>query len=352
MKKVVTLLLAGALMAGACMAVAACGEDEKETGETVTISCVNAEGNEEEKEVPYDPARVAILDYAVLDMLDIFGLGDRVVASSEGTIDYLSEYWEKIDSGEIANLGNLQAYKDHMTDLNESEPDIIFIGGRQSSMYADFEEIAPVVYLTVSAGTLIEDTLANAYTVATIFGIDKSVVDEKFATVNEKVDALKAVSQPEDGTQKTCMVLMYTSETSISALASDGRCSLISNELGFELLTLPKDEGNAGGGSGSGSGNGSGGGSGGYHGDSLSWETVALLNPDYIFVLNRGYITSSGETTNAMAKDVIVNKVTAGTTAAQDGHVIVMENPDAWYTAEGGVNALLTMLADLEKTLL
>lgn len=47
-----------------------------------------------------------------------------------------------------------------------------------------------------------------------------------------------------------------------------------------------------------------------------------------------------------------MNKVTEGTKAAQDGHIIVMENPDVWYTAEGGINALLTMIQDLESELL
>lgn len=344
MKKVFTVLLAGVLMAGLCAAVAACGEEpEQPAGETVTISCLDAEGKTVNKSVPYDPQRVAILDYAILDMLDLFDLGDRVVASSEGTIDYLSDYWAKIDNGEIKNLGNLQASKEHMEDLQQSEPDIIFIGGRQSGYYADFEAIAPVVYLSVSAGTLIEDTRANAYTVAEIFGVAKSTVDSMFDGVSSRVDALKAISQPAEGDAKTCLVLMYTSEKSISALASDGRCSLISNELGFNLVTMPASDSSE-------SDSGSSGG--GYHGNSISFETVASLDPDYIFVLNRGYITTNGETTNESVKNVIVNSVTAGTKAAQDGHIVVMANPDAWYTAEGGIQALLTMLSDLESVLL
>lgn len=336
MKKTLTLLLAGVLAAGMCAAFAACdNDDEGWVGETVTITCLNASAEEYTKEVPYKPERVAILDYAVLDMMDVFGVGDKVVSSAEGTISYLSSYWAKMGTGEIASLGNLK--EPDMEAVQQSEPDIIFIGGRQSSYYAQFEEIAPVVYLTVSAGTLVEDTLANARTVAKIFGIEDSVVNAKLNDVSSRIDALKAIARPEGETAKTCMVLMYNTETSISALASDGRCSLISNEIGFNLVQPESVESDS---------------SGSYHGSSISFESIASINPDYIFVLNRGYVTSGGENTNDMVKSVIMNKVTEGTKAAQDGHIIVMENPDVWYTAEGGINALLTMIQDLESELL
>lgn len=342
MKKTLTLLLAGVITVGAIASLVSCKEEEEKEPEsgTVTITCLNENAVEVEKEVPYKPERVAVLDYAVLDMMDVFGVGDKVVSSAEGTIDYLSAYWEKIDNGTIANLGNLKDYS--MEVLQQSEPDIIFIGGRQSANYAAIEQIAPVVYLTVSAGSLVEDTQKNARTIASIFGIDESVVDEQFTSVQSRIDALKAIAQPAGEDAKTCMVLMYTSESSISALASDGRCSLISNEIGFNLQNITTDD----------SSNNSGAGGGGYHGSSLSFETIAGINPDYIFVLNRGYITSSGSTTNNSVKEVITNKVTEGTNAAQEGHIIVMANPDAWYTAEGGINALLTMLSDLESELI
>lgn len=356
MKKLVTLMLTAAMAAGVCGAFAACTDGEEKTeGETVTITCLDASATLAEKEVPYNPQRVAILDYAVLDMMDLYGVGDRVVSSARGTLAYLQTYWTKMDNNQIVDLGNLQSYD--MDKLMQSEPDIIFIGGRQSGNYAAFEEIAPVVYLSVTAGNVVEETLANAKTVAKIFGVSDAKVEEVESGLRPRIAALRALSFADDeaAETKTAMVLMYTSETSISALASNGRCSLISSELGFELKSASTGSGSGsgnggnGGGSGNGGNGGGSGGAGGQHGSSLSFETIATVNPDYIFILNRGYITSNGENGNDQVVSTFDNDVINATKAGQNGNIIVMENPDAWYTAEGGLQALVTMVSDLEK---
>lgn len=293
---------------------------------TVVITCLDENGEETEKEVPVNPERVVILDYAALDVMDILGFGDTVVASAEGTIAYLQDYWDKMDSGDIVNLGNLQSWD--IEAIQQSEPDIIFIGGRQSSSYAELEAIAPVVYLSVTAGNVYAETIENAKTIAAIFGQDESVIDD-WVTGNgldDALAALQAAAVNEDGTAKTAGVLMYTDESTIGVLSSTARCSLIGNEIGFEVLE----------------------GTDANHGDAASFETLVELNPDYFFVLNRGYITSQGANSNDAVMDVLVNQVTETTTST----FIIMDNPDAWYTAEGGIQALKTMLDDLTSQLL
>lgn len=293
---------------------------------TVVITCLDENGEAVEKEVPANPERVAILDYAVLDVLDVLGYGDTVVSSAEGTIAYLQSYWDKMESGEIVNLGNLQTWD--IEALQQSEPDIIFIGGRQSSRYAELEQIAPVVYLSVTAGNVYEETIENAKVIAAIFGEDASVIDQWIEDngLSASLEALQAVAVNEDGSAKTAGVLMYTDESTIGVLASTGRCSLIGNEIGFEILS----------------------GSDANHGDAASFETLAELNPDYFFVLNRGYITSNGGSSNDAVREALINKVTETTTST----FVIMDNPDAWYTAEGGIQALKTMLDDLTSQLL
>lgn len=99
MKKIIAFILAMVMTAMLCLALTSCSdEDEDEEKQTVKITSLNANGEEFENEVPYQPKRVAILDYAVLDMMDNFGVGDRVVSSARTTIDYLSEYTKKMDA--------------------------------------------------------------------------------------------------------------------------------------------------------------------------------------------------------------------------------------------------------------
>ncbi len=52
------------------------GSNQSSQPETVTIKSLNANGDEVDLEVPYDPQRIAILDMASLDILDALGVGD------------------------------------------------------------------------------------------------------------------------------------------------------------------------------------------------------------------------------------------------------------------------------------
>ena len=88
---------------------------------------------------PYNPERVAILDMAVLDMMDNWGLGSQIVGMPKSSkIDYLMEY---NNNDAIVNLGTLKEVD--MEALMASEPDVIFIGGRLSAQYDELSKIAP-----------------------------------------------------------------------------------------------------------------------------------------------------------------------------------------------------------------
>ena len=52
------------------------------------------------------------------------------------------------------------------------------------------------------------------------------------------------------------------------------------------------------------------------------------------------------------AQEIVENSLTQNTQAYQDGNIIYLEHPAVWYTAEGGITALDTMLSDLEGALL
>ena len=154
-------------------------------------------GNQEsvELEVPYDPQRIAILDMAVLDMLDNWGLGNRVVGMPKSSkIDYLLAY---NDNADIADLGTLKEVD--MEALMASEPDIIFIGGRLSAQYDALSKIAPVVYTAVdNSKGLIQSVKDNAQMIASIFGKEALALEQTEA-FDARIDVLK----------KAC--LLYTS---------------------------------------------------------------------------------------------------------------------------------------------
>ena len=327
MKKIIVTLLAVIMVIG----LAACGSKANETTNadgaggvsepektSVTIKSLNAQKEEVDLEVPYNPQRIAILDLASLDIIDSLGVGDRVVGMADTSIEYLEKY---SDDESLKNLGTIK--EADLEAVMECEPDIIFIGGRLSNSYDALSEIAPVVYLSTDSQIgLVKSVEKNAGIIASIFGLEDQVAS-KMADFSGRIEAINKISEG-----KTALVGMTTSG-SFNLLGNDGRCSLIGVEAGFDNLTAA--------------------GSTSTHGNESSFETVVKQNSDYIFVMDRdSAISSSGAKT---AREIMDNDLVKTTDAYKNNRIIYLEHPNVWYTAEGGIQALDIMLQDLENGL-
>lgn len=293
----------------------------EEKPETITVKSLNANREEVDLEVPYDPERIAILDMACLDILDSLGVGDRVVGSAGTSLDYLQDY---VTDENIENLGTIK--EADMEAVMACEPDVIFIGGRLSSSYDALSEIAPVVYLSTDTEIgVVESVRKNASTIAAMFGLEDQV-DELMADFDERIETLAAFAEG-----KTAIVGMCTSG-SFNVLGNDGRCSMIGREIGFENVGVDANADTS------------------THGNEASFEYVVEKNPDYIFVMDRD--AAIGTDGAQLAQDIMENELVQGTDAYKNGQLVYLEHPAVWYTAEGGVQALDLMLQDLETTLL
>lgn len=293
----------------------------EEKPETITVKSLNANKEEVDLEVPYDPERIAILDMACLDILDSLGVGDRVVGSAGTSLDYLQDY---VTDENIENLGTIK--EADMEAVMACEPDVIFIGGRLSSSYDALSEIAPVVYLSTDTEIgVVESVRKNASTIAAMFGLEDQV-DELMVDFDERIETLEAFAEG-----KTAIVGMCTSG-SFNVLGNDGRCSMIGREIGFENVGVDANADTS------------------THGNEASFEYVVEKNPDYIFVMDRD--AAIGTDGAQLAQDIMENELVQGTDAYKNGQLVYLEHPAVWYTAEGGVQALDLMLQDLETTLL
>lgn len=293
----------------------------EEKPETITVKSLNANKEEVDLEVPYDPERIAILDMACLDILDSLGVGGRVVGSASTSLDYLQDY---VTDENIENLGTIK--EADMEAVMACEPDVIFIGGRLSSSYDALSEIAPVVYLSTDTEIgVVESVRKNASTIAAIFGLEDQV-DELMADFDERIETLAAFAEG-----KTAIIGMCTSG-SFNVLGNDGRCSMIGREIGFENVGVDANADTS------------------THGNEASFEYVVEKNPDYIFVMDRD--AAIGTDGAQLAQDIMENELVQGTDAYKNGQLVYLEHPAVWYTAEGGVQALDLMLQDLENTLL
>ena len=312
-----SILCCSALLLSGC-AQASKQEDGKNERATINVTTLNGNQESVELEVPYDPQRIAILDMAVLDMLDNWGLGNRVVGMPKSSkIDYLLAY---NDNADIADLGTLKEVD--MEALMASEPDIIFIGGRLSAQYDALSKIAPVVYTAVdNSKGLIQSVKDNAQMIASIFGKEALALEQTEAFY-ARIDVLKKAAAG-----KSAIIGMVTS-SNFNTLGNGSRCSLIGNEIGFTNLADDVDT---------------------THGNESSFELLVDKNPDYIFVLDRdSAINAEGA---KLAQEVMNNELVQQTAAYQNDHIVYL-TPTVWYLAEGGISALDTMLKDLEAGLL
>lgn len=331
MKKLFVFMMALAMVF--CMA--GCGNTKtneeaavETNNETITIQARNANNEVIDVEVPYNPQRIAILDMPALDILDALGLGDRIVGSAKVGIEYLKDYNPDDSNGVIMNLGTVKTAD--LEKVAACEPDIIFIGGRLASVYADLEAIAPVVNLGVDYEKgVVESTKSNVQTIASIFG-KEAEVDAMFTDFQPRIDALNTALQG-----KNVLLGMYNANA-LGLMDTESQLNIIAKELGANNLgeSVGEEEKAA-------------------HGEEASWETIVTLNPEYLFILDRSTATESTDEGVMGVREVIENDLIKELDVYKDGKIVyLIENANVWYTSTGGVQALDTMLTDLEAAVL
>lgn len=325
MKKILNLLI---IILSSFLLVNCSSETSSENLKKIKVMSYNSENKEIEIEVPLNPKRVAVIDMATLDILDSLGLEDRVVGVADTKIDYLVKY---INNENIHKIGTIKEV--NMEKLIESNPDIIFIGGRLSKKYDELSKIAPVVYLRVdSEKGVFESMKKNSKIIASIFSKEENV-DKLLSGFDERIESLKNSSSG-----KTA-ILGLTTSGNLNVLGNDGRLSLITKEIGFENVGLEfteneknkqKEKVSA-------------------HGNEVSFEYILKKNPEFLFVMDRDLaINKEG---SKLAKEIIENELIKKSDVYKNGKIIYLEHSNIWYTAEGGIKALDIMLKDLEKEL-
>ncbi len=316
MKKVLSLFLAGIL----AVSLTGCKKSEDnaktiEKKEMITVKVLNANDEEVEIQVPLNPDKVAVLDYVTLDMMNTWGLDDKIAGAAKGSMpEYLSKF---NDNKEIVNLGGLKS--PDMEALMSLQPEVIFISGRLKKRYDELSKIAPVVRSDIfyKAGFM-ESFQGNAIRNAKIFGKDE-VVQEQLKSFNERINAIQNVSKG-----KTA-VNAIISGGSLATLGNLSRGMLITTTLGYENKAVDVDS---------------------SHGNSSSYELLLKLNPDYVFVMDRD--KAIGKDGASPAQQLMDNEIVHQTTAHKNGNIVYL-TPSVWYLSEGGIQAMDIMLSDVEK---
>ena len=171
---------------------------------------------------------------------------------------------------------------------------------------------------------LVESVRSNASVIASMFG-KEAEIEELMSSFEERIQKLADFAD-----KKTAIVGMCTSG-SFNILGSDGRCSIISNEIGFQNIGVDADADTS------------------THGNEASFEFIVEKNPEYLFVMDRD--AAIGTDGAQLAKEIVENELVMDLDVYKNGNIVYLAHPAVWYTAEGGIQALDIMLQDLESEL-
>lgn len=199
--------------------------------------------------------------------------------------------------------------------LNAMQPQAILIGSRMQEKYDALSSVAPTLDMTIDTANIYESSKQRLADLGALFGkSDKAA--ELQSDIDQAIKDTQAVTK-DKGTG--LVVLVNGNKTSV--YGSESRFGFIHTLLGVPMADDSIKEGS--------------------HGQPVSFEYINKVNPDWLFVLDRG--AAIGEEGKG-AEAVLNNPLVAETNAWKNKQVIYL-SPDS-YLAFGGYNQWMT---DLNK---
>lgn len=268
-----------------------------------------------ETKVPKNPERVVVLDYGSLDIMNTIGKEPIGLAKANLT-NYLSKYKDD----KYADVGTLKEID--MEKINELNPDLIIIEGRQESFYEELKKIAPTIMLGTDGSNHFGSLEANLKAIGTIYGLENEL-KEKMDSLNKRIEE---INKKINADNKTALVTMVN-EGKMSVFGKGSRFGIMYDKFGFtpadEKIEVSK------------------------HGQNISYEYLVSKDPDYLFVIDKGIVAGGNQ---KPAKDVVENDLTKKTKAYKDGKIIYLDT-QVWYLGGSGLMSTELMLDEIEKAL-
>ncbi|MBY5973502.1 siderophore ABC transporter substrate-binding protein [Ferrimonas balearica] len=283
------LCAAAALMAGAAQA------------QPVTFE--TAEGA---MELPAVPETIVAYELASVDTLAALG---HLPAGVPGPI-YVPHIAEQAADAEV--VGTL--FEPDFEAVAAMQPDLIVVGLRSLKQKDALERIAPVADMSVGPDA-VTDGLARLEAFGALLG-EEDKADDLAAQVEEKLAAARDAVAELGGNA----LIVLTNGPKVSAYGEGSRFGWIHSQLNWPAAADQIDATT--------------------HGEAISFEYIAEVNPDTLIVVDRGAAiqadTQSGLTT-------LDNELVHSTTAWKEDRVLFVPAAEM-YISSGGVQSLMTVL--------
>lgn len=271
-----------------------------------------------ETEVASNPKKVVVFDYAVLDAMQVLEIDDVSGVPQDSSIP---EYLSKYKGIEYVNIGGLK--EPNLEKINEIQPDLIIINGRQNSFYEKLSEIAPTISLGKEDGKYMESVTKNMEIIGNIFDKEDEVKNE-LAKINKKIEDINKEVVNNNYKATTLMA----SEGNLSVFGADSRFGFIYNELGFkntdDNITAAD------------------------HGQDVSYEYVASQDVEFMFVIDKSVISSNNN--EKAAKELLNNDLVNNSKVAKDGKIVYLDT-HSWYLSDGGLISTNAMIDEIKAAI-
>ena len=280
------------------------------TTEQTTVSIKDSNGDR--VEVQKNPQKVVVFDNGSLDTLDALGVGDRVIgAATKNLPSYLDKYKDVESAGGIK--------EPDLEKINQLQPDLIIISGRQSDYKEELAKIAPTLYLAVDTKEPWESVQQNVNALAEIFGKEDKAKEE-LATLTKEIEETKEKASK---LEQTALVTLVN-EGQLSAYGSGSRFGLVHDVFGFKQADDQIEAST--------------------HGQSVSYEYILEKNPGILFVVDRTKAIGGDDSKDNVSANELVEQTDAG----KNDQVISLQ-PDVWYLSGGGLESMKLMIKDVNQ---
>lgn len=259
--------------------------------------------------VPVQPDRVTVFDMAALDTLAALGVP---VAGAPRPV-YLP-YLEDAARG-ATPVGTL--FEPDFEAVAVLAPELIIVGGRSSPQQAALSRIAPTIDMTIWGADMVGQARDRLAAYGEIFGKEAEA-----AALRAELDARLAEAREAVGGKGNGLIVL-TNGGKISAYGDDSRYGWLHTATGLPEA-YPSVTAHT-------------------HGEAVSFEFLAEIDPDWLLVVDRGAAIGAG---NDAAAATLDNPLVNGTSAARTGQIVYLDAGPV-YIASGGIQSMLGTLDEL-----
>lgn len=245
------------------------------------------------------PERVFVTDWAAFDNLTALGVAVAAVPGG-----HVPGYLASKVRDDLPRTGSLQ--EPDIEAIAASAPDLVVIGGRSRTAYAQLSTIAPTIDTSLDNRTVLDGVKANLTTYGRIFGREARAA-ELIASLEAKVAQARAAAAG-----KGTGLAIVTNGGRIGIYGPQSRVSWLYAALGIPSVFDTVDDREHG-------------------GDAINFEYLVKTNPDWLFVIDR----DAGVTGAGTARALLDNELIRQTDFWKAGRVIYLDSAAAYVTMHG-----------------